>query len=131
MVVNALREWKLACPKGSRDLVFPNDNGDVFPYQTLRWQLAAAQVAAGLAASVDEPKYGWHSLRHFYASWCINRRIDGGLELPLKTVQDRLGHSSIKQTADIYGHLFQSLDDGSELALCRAGFIRPAPVTAA
>ena len=103
----------------------------MFPYQTLRWQLAAVQVAAGLAASVDEPKYGWHSLRHFYASWCINRRIDGGLELPLKTVQDRLGHSSIKQTADTYGHLFQSLDDGSELALAERALFGPHPVTAA
>ena len=25
---------------------------------------------------------GLHALRHFYASWCINRRVDGGLELP-------------------------------------------------
>jgi hypothetical protein len=33
-----------------------------------------------------EPKYGLHALRHFYASWCINRKQDGGLELPLKLV---------------------------------------------
>jgi integrase len=39
-------------------------------------------------------------LRHFYASWCINRRADGGLELPLKVVQARLGHASIQMTAD-------------------------------
>jgi hypothetical protein len=25
---------------------------------------------------------GLHALRHFFASWCINRKIDGGLELP-------------------------------------------------
>jgi integrase len=116
MVVNALREWKLACPKGARDLVFPGARGEVMPYQTLRWRFDAAQVAAGLAASIAQPKYGWHALRHFYASWCINRRVDGGLELPLKTVQDRLGHSSITMTADTYGHLFPSTDDGSELA---------------
>ena len=29
MVVNALREWKLACPKGGLDLVFPNSRGRV------------------------------------------------------------------------------------------------------
>jgi integrase len=116
MVVNTLREWKLACPKGVQDLIFPNANGGVLPYQTLRWRFDAAQVAAGISASTEQPKYGWHALRHFYASWCINRRIDGGLELPLKTVQSRLGHSSIKQTADTYGHLFPSRDDGSELA---------------
>lgn len=125
MVVNALREWRLACPKGSRDLVFANADGGVLPYQTLRWRFDAVQVAAGLSASIGEPKYGWHALRHFYASWCINRRVDGGLELPLKTVQDRLGHGSIKQTADTYGHLFRSLDDGAELAFAEQRLMAP------
>lgn len=49
---------------------------------------------------------GLHSLRHFYASWCISRQVDGGLELPLKVVKERLGHSTINMTADVYGHLF-------------------------
>jgi len=64
-----------------------------------------------------QAKYkGLHTLRHFYASWCINREKDGGLELPLKMVQARLGHASIQMTADRYGHLFPSTDDGAELA---------------
>jgi integrase len=79
------------------------------------WQ--QAQLAAGIATADGKPKYpGFHALRHFYASWCINRRIDGGLELPIKTVQARLGHASIKMTADPYGHLFPRQDDGAELA---------------
>ena len=65
---------------------------------------------------------GLHSLRHFYASWCINRRVDGGLELPLKLVQARLGHASIQMTADRYGHLFPRGDDGSELAVAERAF---------
>ena len=59
---------------------------------------------------------GLHALRHFYASWCINRRVDGGLELPAKVVQQRLGHSTIAMTTDTYGHLFDRGDDGTELA---------------
>ena len=47
---------------------------------------------------------------------CINRKKDGGLELPIKTVQQRLGHSSIVMTSDVYGHLFPRGDDGSEMA---------------
>ena len=47
--------------------------------------------------------------------WCINRKDDGGLELPAKIVQARLGHASIVMTMDTYGHLFPSQDDGSEL----------------
>ena len=64
-----------------------------------------------------QPKYtGMHTLRHFFASWCINRKQDGGLELPLKVVQERLGHSSVTMTADTYGHLFPRGDDTAELA---------------
>ena len=40
-------------------------------------------------------------------------RVDGGLELPLKVVQARLGHASIQMTAETYGHLFPRGDDGS------------------
>jgi integrase len=65
----------------------------------------------------DIAKYsGLHSLRHFFASWCINRKVDGGLELPAKVVQERLGHSTIAMTLDIYGHLFPRHDDSEELA---------------
>ncbi len=75
------------------------------------------QRAAGLVNGKGEPKYsGIHALRHFFASWCINRRRDGGLELPIKTVQQRLGHSTIVMTADTYGHLFPRGDESEELA---------------
>jgi integrase len=74
--------------------------------------------------SAARAKYrGLHSLRHFYASWCINRRVDGGLELPLKVVQARLGHASIQMTADTYGHLFPRGDDGAELAAAERAFL--------
>ena len=76
-----------------------------------------AQIAAGVTTANGKAKYtGLHSLRHFYASWCINRRVDGGLELPLKVVQARMGHSTIAMTADVYGHLFPRGDDSAELA---------------
>jgi integrase len=73
---------------------------------------------------IMEAKYtGLHALRHFYASWCINRKADGGLELSPKIVQERMGHSSITVTMDVYGHLFPRGDDsgagaGREAAAC-------------
>ena len=71
-----------------------------------------AQIATGVITTNGKAKYtGLHSLRHFYASWCINRRVDGGLELPLKVVQARLGHASVQMTAECYGHLFPRGDD--------------------
>jgi integrase len=118
MVVSVLREHRLACPNGTLGLAFPNSKGGVDHRNTIVERgLHPAQVAAGVVDQHGRAKYkGLHALRHFYASWCINRRVDGGLELPLKVVQARLGHASIQMTADTYGHLFPRGDDGAELA---------------
>ncbi len=84
----------------------------------------AAQIAAGVVTADGRAKYpGLHALRHFYASWSINRRADGGLELPIKVVQGRLGHASIQMTADRYGHLFPRSDDSAELAAAERAFL--------
>ena len=125
MVVNTLREWKLACPKGELDLVFPNGRGNVESHSNIiNRGLIPLMVKAGITSANGNAKYtGLHSLRHFYASWCINRRVDGGLELPLKVVQARLGHASIQMTADRYGHLFPRGDDGAELAAAEKAFL--------
>ena len=73
-------------------------------------------VVDGRGKAVWRARYsGLHTLRHFFASWCLNRRTDGGLELPIKVVQERLGHSSITMTVDVYGHLFPRGDDREEL----------------
>jgi integrase len=116
-VLNTLREWKLACPKGADGLVFPTRQGTIQHHSSLVWGLTDAAIRARLVDAEGKPKYtGLHALRHFYASWCINRKADGGLELPAKLVQARLGHASIVMTMDRYGHLFPNDDDGSELA---------------
>jgi integrase len=117
LVLNTLREWKLACPKGELNLVFPTGAGTIEALSNITNRgLIPAQIAAGVVTESGRAKYtGIHALRHFYASWCINRRTDGGLELPAKVVQTRLGHSSITMTMDRYGHLFPSDDHASEL----------------
>ncbi len=120
IVVNTLREWKLASPKSGADLVFPTGNGKPESHANIVQRgLAPTLVRAGVAvtrAGVVRPKYsGLHAMRHFYASWLINRKADGGLELPAKVVQERLGHSSITMTMDVYGHLFPRGDDAAEL----------------
>jgi integrase len=159
LVVNALKEWKLACPRrdtGRKDangkpvmalhFVFPNGRGRVESHENIvkrHWH--PLQLAAGVSVPVLDddgkpvmapddrgkpilddagepmpvmaPKYtGLHALRHFFCSWCAARREDGGLGLPLKTVQVRMGHSTLAMTADRYGHLFPSQDDAEVLA---------------
>ena len=117
LVVNVLREWKLACPKGEAGLVFPNGKGKVESLANIiNRGLIPSQIAAGVMTQGRARYTGMHALRHFYASWCINRREEGGLGLPAKVVQERLGHSSITMTLDVYGHLFPRGDDSEELA---------------
>jgi integrase len=125
LVLNTLREWRLACPRGAQDLVFPTGGGNVMALSTIvECGLKPVQVAAGVVDADGKARYpGLHSLRHFYASWSINRKADGGQELPLKVVQARLGHSTIAMTADVYGHLFPDTNDSDELAAAELSLI--------
>ncbi len=116
--LNTLREWKLKYPKGELDLVFPNRLGNIANIGSIVEQgLQPAQIRAGVVTPEGKAKYpGIHALRHFYASWCINRIEDGGMGLPPKMVQEYLGHASITLTMDVYGHLFPSPNMDEELA---------------
>jgi integrase len=131
LVIKTLKEWKLACPPG--ELVFPNKSGNIENLSNiLQRGFHPAQLAAGITVQVKDddgqvkrdedgkplvaPKYyGLHTLRHFFASFLINRRADGGLELPPKIVQTWLGHSTIAMTLDVYGHLFPTAGDVGEV----------------
>lgn len=148
MVINALKEWQPTCPRkdtgktdasGEKmftlDLVFPNGDGKIEQLNNiLRRGLHPAWIAAGVTIETDAadedgtpvmaPKYtGIHALRHFYASWCINRKEDGGLALPPKIVQERMGHSTIALTMDRYSHLFPKGDDSEEMAAAERAFL--------
>jgi len=52
-----------------------------------------------------------HATRHTYASLAIAARLS------LKRIQVSLGHSSVKMTMDVYGHLMDlaSEDPGKEI----------------
>jgi integrase len=115
-VLSALKEWRLACPKGELDLVFPTGTGRVERHTSIWRSLKPIMVAAGVVSRAGKPKYALHAFRHFFASWCINPKERGGRELPAKVVQHLLGHSSIVMTLDVYGHLFPRGDDRAELA---------------
>jgi integrase len=93
MVLHALKEWRLACPKGPLDLVFPGRNAGIPSHNTLRDALGPL-----------------HRYRHFFASWLIDRGFGP------KRVQALMGHSSITVTFDVYGHLFPAEDDHDRFA---------------
>jgi integrase len=123
IALNALREWKLLCPKGDLDLVFPNGLGKVESYSNLRdhgldpIQIAAGVIAqkpasgdAGQPVTVTVAKYGLHALRHACASLWIEQGHNP------KQIQTLMGHSSIKVTFDTYGHLFADAEAGQRAA---------------
>ncbi len=115
-VVNTLKEWKLACPKGDLNLVFPNTIGKVESLANVYNRgFGPLQKGCGLTVDTGEKdqdgapvlkaRYGFHALRHFYASWLINQGFKP------KHIQTLMGHSSITLTFDTYGHLFPSEED--------------------
>jgi integrase len=140
IVLNSLREWKLVCPKrdtGKKDasgepvmaldLAFPNGLGKVESHSNLIERgFHPIQIAAGIILErrqaldqatdkpavddagepimIDVAKYGMHSLRHSCASLWIENGYNP------KQIQRLMGHSSIKVTFDVYGHLFADAD---------------------
>ena len=104
-----MKQWKLACPKGELDLVFPTSTGAVDHHKNMLRSLAPVMTAAGVVDKSGKSKYALHAFRHFFASWCINPIERGGRQLTPKVVQTLMGHSSIVITLDLYGHLFRPM----------------------
>jgi integrase len=100
-LAKVLKEWKLACPCGNLNLVFPNGVGNVETHSNIYNRIFKPLMLA--SAVVDEkgaPRFSLHALRHAAASLFIEQGW------PPKKIQTMLGHSSITMTFDVYGHLF-------------------------
>lgn len=52
-----------------------------------------------------------HDLRHTAATWMISKNMHA------KAIAKRLGHSKIKTTMDVYGHVFDSVDQAAASVL--------------
>ena len=106
IVVNTLRQWRLVCPKGSLDLVFPNTVGHIDSVQGIHARFwVPLQIKCGFTTDTLESRYNFHMLRHAAASLFIKY-----LGWTPKRLQTVMGHASITQTFDRYGHLFESTE---------------------
>jgi integrase len=106
IVVNTLKEWRLACPKGELGLVFPNGAGKIESHANILHRgLGPLQARLGIVGQGGSPKYSLHALRHAAAALFI----DHGLSP--KRLQAIMGHESIQMTFDLYGYLFDLRDD--------------------
>lgn len=99
-LVKILKEWRLACPKGDHNLVFPNSDGG---YQDANNMIKRRFKPALNRAGINHLRF--HDLKHTYASLLLAKGIQ------MKYVQHQLGHSSIKMTMDLYTHLLPEVNE--------------------
>ena len=110
MVVNALREWKLACPSSALILVFPNGVGNVESDANMFHRgFVPLLKAARIVGQDGKPRFTFHVPRHAAAPLSIEQ---GGSPTRVQTV---IGYASIAITMDTYGHLFPDLEGDQEV----------------
>jgi integrase len=117
MVVNTLKQWRIDCPKGELDLVFPNTRGNVETMPNIHSRCSVPlQLKCGFITDAGAARYGFHMLRHAAASLFIKY-----LGWSLKRLQAVMGHASINMTFDHYGHLFENVEaDRADMAKIEA-----------
>jgi len=95
-LVTVLKEWKKKAPVGK--VVFCNSVGSYQdPNNMVKRYFKPCLEKAGVK------NIRFHDLRHTYASLMISKG------LPIKFIQQQMGHSSIQVTLDKYGHLMPEL----------------------
>jgi len=98
-LTHALKVWKLQCPPGELDLVFPKPDGSPMHHSNvLRIGLYPACRRAQLRT------VGMHALRHTFASLLIRG------DAPVNEVSHYLGHSNPAITLSIYTHWWKTLE---------------------
>jgi integrase len=86
----SLKDWS---PE-QRQMVFPTTSGNL-----VRYPFFLEKVWKPLLSRAKLPYRPYHSTRHTFATWLLESGAD------IRWVQRQLGHASIGQTADTYGHL--------------------------
>ncbi|WDP93311.1 MAG: site-specific integrase [Desulfobacter sp.] len=104
--IKALKEWRLACPPGELNLVFPTAKGTPMNHNNMvnRYFRPALK-----AAGIDRIRF--HDLRHTYASLLFERG-----ENP-KYIQNQLGHANPMVTFNVYAHLMKRTNQESAMKL--------------
>ena len=69
------------------------------------------RILSDMAEKANLGKFGPHALRHTHAVMLLESGVD------IKTVSDRLGHTKINMTADVYLHVSRKQEDEAVLKL--------------
>lgn len=91
----------------SSDLVFTSEDGSPLHPNII------SRTFQRLAAPAGLPVIRLHDLRHSYASAALEAGVG------LKVMQERLGHSSVAITGDIYSHVSRQVDQDAADQMAR------------
>ena len=112
MVIKELRTWRLRCPKGELDLMFPNSKGGAADHYNFGSRVFhPALRRAGLR------RVRIHDLRHGAASMMIAAGCD------IAAVSRQLGHANVSITLGTYSHWFAQRTE-SGVAARLAAFLK-------
>ena len=125
LVLNALREWKLACPRmdatpttrAGFGWCFPNGVGKPESHTNIiNRGFDPIQIKAGVTVPRPTAKGDDGRPRALRKIWdartpAFLRVVGNRAWVSPKRVQALLGHASIQMTFDVYGHLFPNLED--------------------
>lgn len=110
IAIDALAAELKANPTSDRSMpVFRTSTGMMWSTSTIDASFRSLRKRTGLGET-----FTWHSLRHYYASTLIQSGSS------VKTVQERLGHSSATTTLEVYAHLWPGEDERTRTAMDEA-----------
>ena len=113
ITVEALRErLKLCLAEGSGELVFTSPDGAPIRLSNLcrRWWKPLLLKAAELAKDAREAgdtDYRFPTGLRMYALRHTAASLMGHVGVPIEVARERMGHSSIRTTVDVYGHCYE------------------------
>ena len=107
LAIDALRRrWDIQQQERLRAAAKWHDTGLVFTRpdgQRVAQQHLASDVLAPMLAEAGLPHLRLHDLRHTFATLSLRAHV------PMKIVQEAMGHSSLGQTMDLYSHAADDL----------------------
>ena len=101
------KRWENTNAAGEEIFVFPSEAGTCWRYSACSRIFRKFVRDLGFKDMRKEGGITFHSLRHTWATHALHAGV------PINVVKERLGHSDIRTTLDIYGHI---LDGGEESA---------------
>ncbi|WP_218917111.1 tyrosine-type recombinase/integrase [Alicyclobacillus acidocaldarius] len=102
-VVDELRRWKQSQQEIERESWTPESFVVRLPNSAPPSPASFNNAIQNARKELGLPPVSFHGLRHTHATWLLESGVD------LKIVSERLGHSSITITADIYAHVTDAL----------------------